>query len=164
MCIELLHLRKYLAGYITLPENCFYIGGGVLNLAKSSFYMDLSCNDYKQWLWTQIKAKTIVYQELCKMKSSIIMGNNIILACSCSDPQACNGQIIKKAVAYLLDQEKLLAQKVQASFWSDYLTAFPIAENKLHEFSYWLIANSYSQEKLNFYELWITFICQRELA
>lgn len=163
MCIELLHLRKDLTSDITLPENCFYIGDGVLNLAKSLFYRDLSCNDYKQWLWNEIKAKATVYQELSKIKSSIIIGNNIILACSCSNPEACNGQTIKKALAYLLEQEKLLAQEVQTSLWSDYLTTFPIAENKLHEFCCWLISNSYYEEKLNFYELWLTFICQREL-
>lgn len=164
MCIEILHLRKDLFGYITLPENCFYIGGGVLNLAKSSLHMDLSSNNYKQWLWKEIKAKATVYQELSKIKSSIILGNNIILACSCNNPESCNGLTIKKAIGYLLEQEKLLTKELQPTLWKDYLTAFPIAENKLYEFSYWLINNGYSQENLNFYELWLTFICQRELV
>ena len=164
MCIEILHLRKDLAGYITLPENCFYIGSGVLNLPKSSLYTDLSSNDYKQWLWNEIKAKATVYRELSKIKSSIILGNNIILACSCNNPESCNGQIIKKAIGYFLEQEKLLTKEVRPTLWEDYLIAFPIAENKLHEFCYWLISNSYSQEYLNFYELWLSFICQRELA
>jgi hypothetical protein len=164
MSIQLKHLKKNLAQDIMLPPNCFYIGGEFINLAKSQLYVELDNDQYKRWLWQQIKLKTVVYKQLVKIKSSIIMGNDVILACSCHCWTSCNGQIIKKAICYLIEQEKLSAQDVEPSSWEHYLSVFSTTDDKLHDFCYWLSSNNYHQEKLNFYHLWISFICQRQMA
>ena len=158
MCVKVLHLKKTLSSDIRLPNNCFYIGSEFLNLAKSSFYAELSQEQYRQWLWCQIKNKTLLYQELKAIVSSIILGNEIILACSCTKANQCNGFVIKKAIAYLIEQEKLEAQNVQSSSWSDYKESFPISDDKSHDFSLWLNQNNCYQENANFYHLWLNYI------
>ena len=164
MCIKLLHLRKDLSQDITLPANCFYVGNDFMNLSKSLFYMKLPNDQYKRWLWSEIKVKTLVYQELTKIKTSIIMGNDVILACSCDTPNSCNGQIVKKAISYLLEQERLSAKGIEPTSWEEYRKIFSVAQDKLHDFAFWLNSNTYYEEKLNFYELWISFICHRHIA
>lgn len=158
MCVKVLHLKKSLTSDITLPNNCFYIGNEFLNLAKSPFYMELEANQYRQWLWCQIKNKTLLYLELKVIVNSIILGNEIILACSCNKANQCNGLVIKKAIAYLIEQEKLEAQDVQSSSWSDYKESFPINDDKSHDFSLWLNQNNCYQETANFYHLWLNYI------
>lgn len=164
MCIKVLHLRKDLTGNITLPENCFYIGGAFLNLPQSQLYKDLNTNQYKQWLWNEIKAKTNTYQQLSVITNSIILGNDVILACSCGSHCVCNGLTIKKAIRYLVEQEKLSAQAVEPSSWEEYKKVFFMTQDKLHDFAVWLTSNSYYEDKLNFYELWISFIYHRHIA
>ena len=90
MCVKVLHLKKSLNSDISLPNNCFYIGNEFLNLASSPFYAELPQEQYRKWLWCQIKNKTLLYQDLKVIVNSIILGNEIILACSCSKANQCN--------------------------------------------------------------------------
>lgn len=167
MSLKLLHLSKQveLGKDISLPNNCFYIGKDLLNLEKSLLYKDLCSISYKQWLWSEIKAKTNVYRQLVKIKNFIIMGYDLSLVCYCdvNDKTDCNGETLKKALLYLLEQQKLSAKQVQASSLQEYIKASSIADEQLHDFCYWLEANKENKEKLNFYELWISFILQRQV-
>jgi hypothetical protein len=99
-----------------------------------------------------------LYQELKIIVNSIILGNETILACNCSKANQCNGLVIKKAIAYLIEQEKLEAQDVENTSWSDYKGSFPLDDYKLHDFSLWLFNNNYLEDKANFYGLWLNFI------
>lgn len=164
MCIKVLHLRKDLKCNIVLPENCFYIGKDFFNLSQSAFYKDLNSSQYKQWLWNEIKSKANVYQQLLVITNSIILGNDVILACCCASSSDCNGEIVKKAICYLLEQERLSAKDIEPTSWEEYRKIFSVAQDKLHDFAFWLNSNTYYEEKLNFYELWVSFICSRHIA
>ena len=164
MCIKVLHLRKDLRENVVLPENCFYIGKDFLNLSQSQLYKDLNPTQYREWLWNEIKSKTDVYQQLLVLTNSIILGNDLILACSYTSHDSCNGQVIKKAICYLLEQERLSAKDIEPTSWEEYRKIFSVAQDKLHDFAFWLNSNTYYEEKLNFYELWISFICSRHIA
>lgn len=60
---------------------------------------------YRVWLWQEIKKKGVVYQELISIANRIKAGNNLILTCYCK-PLDCHGDIIKRAVEWLINQEK----------------------------------------------------------
>jgi hypothetical protein len=85
----------------------FYIGLGIANLPKSNLYIDLEENQYKKWLWQDIKTKGLAYQELLVMKDMIVKGQELILVCSCDKQGLCHNYTVKKALFYLLKQEGL---------------------------------------------------------
>ena len=56
---------------------------------------------YRQWLWSQIKLKEMVYQELERITVLVKSGKSVRLICYCA-PQPCHGNVIAKAVYWLI--------------------------------------------------------------
>jgi hypothetical protein len=156
--MRIVHLPCNLSRDVCMPRNAFYIGEGISNLPKSNLYQDqaLSMDQYKRWLWEEIKLKSIVYQELLIMRDIVIKGDELILVCSCNK-ENCPATTIKKALRYLIAEEKASCEKTEAS-WPEYFAKAEINEDSQHNFSCWLSANNYLAEKLNFNELWINYV------
>lgn len=132
MCIASPNVRKDLSDTIKLPKNCFYIGSEIANLLKSPFYMQLKYEEYRQWLWQEIKSKNIVYQELIKIRDFILLKNNVILVCCCNNSDTCNGLVIKKALGYLLEQA---SPSVNTTSWQQHIKIFSV-NNKFNSINY----------------------------
>lgn len=159
-----IHLPTHLDKSISMPPNAFYIGLGIVNLPKSNLYIDLEQNQYKRWLWREIKIKGEAYQELLMMKNSLIKGQELILVCSCDKKESCHSHVVKKALFYLLQQETTESANLLAISWDSYFkdlmpNLVPDNESKLHDFCFWLFSNSYNQKQLNFHHLWLQFLC-----
>lgn len=154
--MRIVHLPSNLAKSVCMPKNAFYIGKGISNLTKSKLYQDLAMDQYKRWLWEEMKLKSLVYQELLTMKDIVVKADELILVCSC-DKQDCPATTIKKALRYLIAEEKASCEKTEAT-WPEYFTKVKVDEDKQHNFSCWLSANNYLAEKLNFNELWINYV------
>lgn len=157
--MKIIHLPMNLDKSVSMPSNAFYIGSGIVNLPKSNLYIDLEENQYKVWLWKEIKAKGQAYQKLLMMKDSIIKGDELILVCSCDKKELCHSYIVKKALFYLLGQEEIKSVSFLPTSWQDYIKSVVIDENRLHDFCFWLADNRYYQEQLNFHQLWLKFLC-----
>lgn len=155
-----IHLPTHLDKNISMPPNAFYIGLGIVNLPKSNLYIDLEENQYKRWLWQEIKTKRESYQELLRMKNCIIKGHELILVCSCDKKESCHSHMITKALFYLLQQETIESANSIITSWDSYFKDLMLDnESKLHDFCFWLFSNSYNQEQLNFHHLWLQFLC-----
>lgn len=155
-----IHLPMNLERSVSMPSNAFYIGSGIVNLAKSILCNELEENHYKRWLWQEIKAKGKVYQELLLMKNTIIKGQELILVCSCSKKELCHSDIVKKALFYLLEQEGIESANLMVTSWENHLKRLITDdESKLHDFCCWLCGNGYNQKQLNFHHLWVQFLC-----
>ncbi len=55
---------------------------------------------YRRWLWEQIKNKSYVHRELMRLVERYKEGEAILLGCWCY-PNACHGDVIKRAIEYL---------------------------------------------------------------
>ena len=159
--MRVIHLPTNLDKSVTMPTNAFYIGESLVNLPKSSLYIDLEENRYKHWLWESIKTKSEPYQELLVMKNTMLKADQLILVCSCDKQEFCHSDIVKKALFYLLEQQQLQSANLVITSWETYVKtlAVDVDENKLHDFCFWLTGNGYDQEQLNFHHLWLRFIC-----
>lgn len=60
---------------------------------------------YRQWLWQQIKLKGGVYKELIKIALLVVNNKKIRLVCFCY-PKPCHGDIIIKAVEWLINSKE----------------------------------------------------------
>ena len=156
--MRVIHLPINLDKCVSMPSNAFYIGSGIVNLPKSNLYIDLEENQYKKWLWQDIKTKGLAYQELLVMKTSIVKGDELILVCSCDKQRLCHNKSVKKALFYLLEQEQIQSASLLVSSWDNYLKQIIVDKSKLHDFCFWLYANGYNQQQLNFYHLWLQFL------
>lgn len=157
--MRIIHLPMNLEREVSMPSNAFYIGAGIVNLTRSKLYIDLEENQYKAWLWKEIKAKTFAYQELLAMKETIVKGDELILVCSCDKKELCNSNTVKKALFYFLEQQEIKTASFLPTSWQDYIKTVIIDESKLHDFCFWLSNNQYYQEQLNFHQLWLRFLC-----
>lgn len=153
-----IHLPNSLDRGIAMPPNAFYIGSGIVNLPKSNLYTDLEENQYKKWLWQDIKIKGSAYQELLAMKYTLIKGQEVILVCSCDKQSFCHNSSVKKALLYLLEQEITSPSNSLITSWKNHLKKLIADENKSHDFSVWLYNNGYNQDVLDFHHLWLQFL------
>ena len=160
--MRLIHLPTDLDRNISMPNNAFYIGSGVVNLSQSPLYNALASEEcqYKCWIWKQIKAKSNVYQELMAIKQALISSNNVILVCSCNSPSSCHySTTIRKALAYLIQQDRGSdSSKLTWIEFVDKFSASSVNEDSLYSFSCWLYSNNYLEEQLSFNELWLEFV------
>jgi hypothetical protein len=58
---------------------------------------------YRQWLWRQINVVPAVMEELIKLAQLHLAGGSVYLCCCCK-PQACHGDIVKKAIEWVSEQ------------------------------------------------------------
>ena len=106
MAINILHLPTDIdlsTKTILLKENMIYVGQTINNLNQSILYKELPQHQYKSWLWTEIKAKSNIYQALVDIKQALISKVDIALVCSCQNTIDCPATVIRKAVCYLLE-------------------------------------------------------------
>jgi len=64
-------------------------------------------DQYRLWMWQEIQSgKGSVLDALKQIKDRVSQGEKVNLACSCK-PEACHGDVVKNAVEYLVQQDKL---------------------------------------------------------
>jgi hypothetical protein len=71
--------------------------------------------EYRRWLWTRIQsAKGAAFEALQQIKDRATSGEKINLACSCH-PKPCHGDVVKSAVEYLVQRDRLQQQQQTAN-------------------------------------------------
>jgi hypothetical protein len=61
---------------------------------------------YRHWLWEQIQDSTSpVYHELIRL-AGIALTKPLAISCWCT-PELCHGDVVKKAIAFLINSEKV---------------------------------------------------------
>lgn len=64
-------------------------------------------DQYRHWMWNEIQSgKGSVLDALKQIKERVSQGEKVNLACSCT-PEACHGDVVKNAVEYLVQQDKI---------------------------------------------------------
>lgn len=66
---------------------------------------EIVLEQYKQWLWQQIKDQTQVYSALKDLAKQVQQGNDLTLVCWCA-PLACHGEIVKSAIKWIIEKGK----------------------------------------------------------
>ena len=143
---------------ILLKENMIYVGQAVSNLNQSVLYKELPQKAYKSWLWTEIKAKSNIYQALVDIKQALISKVDITLVCSCQNTINCPTISIRKAVCYLLEQEELPTSQTLSYGEFAKLASTSITDDNLHDFCVWLDANGHAEDNITYPHTWLAFI------
>ncbi len=159
MAISIIHLPTNIdlsSKEILLHHNMFYVGKAISNLSQSLLYKELPEKAYKSWLWTELKNKSDVYQAIVDIKEVLISKVNITLVCSCQQSVNCPATIIRKAISYLVKQDKL-SQSQKLAF-DDFIQQLSIDEDNYHDFCLWLGNNSLCDNNLPYPYTWLCYI------
>lgn len=80
------------------------IDGSVLGnrfVMKTEADREKVIEEYRKWLWEQVKARGEVWSELMKIGDLVRAGGEIELVCWCA-PKACHGDVIRRCVLWMM--------------------------------------------------------------
>ncbi|MGB5769421.1 MAG: DUF4326 domain-containing protein [Crocosphaera sp.] len=58
---------------------------------------------YRQWLWSEVKKKGEVFNELIRIGKKVKAGEKVELVCWCK-PYSCHGDIIKRCINWMIKE------------------------------------------------------------
>lgn len=159
MCISIIHLPTNIDlsnKEILLSPYMLYVGKAISNLKQSLLCQELPEKAYKNWLWSEIKAKSNVYLALVGIKQALVSKARVILVCSCQSSVNCPAVTIRKAVGYLVEQDKLSID--QEFSFEEFVKRTPITDDTLHDFYVWLEDNQIGSDKVTYPLTWLRYI------
>jgi hypothetical protein len=159
MAISVIHLPTNIDlsnKQILLRPHMVYVGKAISNLQQSLLYKELPEKAYKSWLWAEIKTKSDIHQALVEIKQALISKLDITLVCSCLQNGNCPANTIKKAIGYLIEQDKLSTSQ-ELSF-EEFSKQLSINEDTLHDFYVWLENNQISTNKVAYPNTWLCYV------
>lgn len=95
--IKIFNKRNYLGDgeYVGRPS----LLGNPFKAGRDGTREEVVNNLYRNWLWRQIKSKSLVYDELLRL-ADVAKNHDLILVCYCF-PKLCHANIIKLAIEWI---------------------------------------------------------------